>query len=83
MYKSIPKPQLLREYLTDERQSTAISVNKCNRLTGHKVFKAAAGADDDDGNDDSGNNNKCLIISMIHEAFQSYLFSTLLLLDPS
>jgi hypothetical protein len=35
------------------------------------------------GNDDSENNDKYLVISTIHEAFQSQLFSTLWLLDPS
>jgi hypothetical protein len=54
VYKRILEQRLIREYLTDERQSTAIciSVYKCNKRTGHKVFKAAAAADDDDDVDD-------------------------------
>jgi len=91
MHTKILEPRLRTEYLTDERQSTTvcISVYKWNKRTGHKVFSAAtasaaaASDDDEDGNDDSENNDKYLVISTIHEAFQSELFSTFLLLDPS
>lgn len=87
MYNRIPEPRLIGEYLTDERQSTAIciSVYKCTKRTGHEVFKAAAAAaaDREDGNDDSENNDKYFVISTNHEALQHVLFTNVLLLHPS